>query len=84
MARNAREFTLPEVDSCSKCGGTELSTNTLADLYDPLSMPVDLVKAHRKLDRSVDLCYRPQAFPNDSSRVEFLFNLLQEYLAEEE
>ena len=72
------------VDSCSKCGGTELSTNTLADLYDPLSMPADLVKAHRKLDRSVDLCYRPQAFPNDSSRVEFLFNLLQEYLAEEE
>ena len=73
-----------KVDSCSKCGSTELSTNTLADLYDNLSMPADLVKAHRKLDRSVDLCYRPQAFPNDSLRVEFLFNLFQEYLAEDE
>lgn len=33
---------------------------TLADLYDPVAMPPDLVKAHTALDRAVDLCYRPQ------------------------
>ena len=32
---------------------------TLADLYDPISMPAKLVKAHSALDRAVDLCYRP-------------------------
>jgi hypothetical protein len=34
-------------------------TASLADLYDPLSMPPALVKAHAELDRAVDLCYRP-------------------------
>jgi len=28
---------------------------TLADLYDPIAMPPDLVKAHAALDRVVDL-----------------------------
>ena len=31
-------------------------TATLADLYDPLSMPPALVKAHAELERAVDLC----------------------------
>jgi hypothetical protein len=30
---------------------------TLADLYDPLTMPADLTAAHRKLDRAVDALY---------------------------
>jgi hypothetical protein len=47
---------------------------TLADLYDPLAMPPALVRAHRTLDRAVDLCYRPQAFPNEPGRVAFLFD----------
>ncbi len=38
---------------------TEFPDATLADLYDPLSMPPKLVKAHEELDRAVDLCYRP-------------------------
>ena len=42
----------------------------LADLHDPLTMPPALVKAHTHLDRSVDLCYRPQSFDNDRQRVE--------------
>jgi hypothetical protein len=29
----------------------------LANLYDPLTMPADLMKAHKKLDKAVDLCY---------------------------
>jgi len=33
--------------------------SSLADLYDPLTMPPVLVKAHQALDKAVDLCYRP-------------------------
>lgn len=55
--------------------------SSLADLYDPLTMPPDLVKAHQALDKAVDLCYRPQAFPNETTRIEYLFNLYQEYTA---
>ena len=48
---------------------------TLADLYDPLTMPPPLAKAHAKLDRAVDRCYRSQPFSSDRQRVEFLFGL---------
>ena len=54
---------------------------TLADLYDPLSMPPALVKAHADLDRAVDLCYRPQPFDTDRHRVEHLFALYEKLLA---
>jgi hypothetical protein len=48
---------------------------TLADLYDPLSMPSKLVKAHAVLDRAVDRCYRSRPFQTDRQRMEFLFAL---------
>lgn len=51
---------------------------SLADLYDPLSMPVDLAKAHAKLDRAVDRCYRAQPFANERNRVEYLFRLYEQ------
>jgi hypothetical protein len=54
---------------------------TLADLYDPLSMPPALVKAHADLDRAVDLCYRPQPFDTDRHRVEHLFALYEKLTA---
>jgi len=54
---------------------------TLADLYDPLTMPPTLGKAHAELDRAVDLCYRPQPFQNDRQRVEHLFALYEKLLA---
>ena len=53
--------------------------SSLADLYDPLTMPPDLVKAHHELDKAVDLCYRPQAFTSDTARIEYLFDLYNEY-----
>lgn len=55
--------------------------SSLADLYDPLSMPPDLVKAHQALDKAVDLCYRPQAFANELARIEFLFGLYEQITA---
>lgn len=42
-------------------------------------MPPKLVKAHQELDKAVDLCYRPQAFMNETARIEFLFDLYNEY-----
>ena len=46
---------------------------TLADLYDPLTMPAPLLQAHQDLDHAVDRCYRPEPFPSDRHRVEYLF-----------
>ena len=60
---------------------TRFPDATLADLYDPLTMPPALVKAHADLDRAVDLCYRPQIFENDRQRVEYLFGLYEKYSA---
>src|SRR3989339_110901 len=57
----------------------EFPNSSLADLYDPLTMPPALVKAHQELDKAVDLCYRAQAFPNDTKRIEFLFELYEKY-----
>ena len=54
---------------------------TLADLYDPLSMPADLSRAHAALDRAVDLCYRPQPFPDERRRFEHLFALYERLAA---
>jgi len=58
---------------------TEFPDSSLADLYDPLTMPPKLVKAHQELDKAVDLCYRPQAFINETARIEFLFDLYNQY-----
>ncbi len=49
--------------------------STLADLYDPLTMPATLAKAHSELDRAVDRCYRYAPFKSDRERVEHLFAL---------
>lgn len=55
--------------------------NTLADLYDPLSMPADLLKAHRELDRAVDKAYRQAPFASDDERLVFLFSLYEKLTA---
>jgi hypothetical protein len=57
----------------------EFPESSLADLYDPNTMPPALVKAHQVLDKAVDLCYRPQAFINETKRIEFLFELYDKY-----
>jgi len=57
----------------------EFPNSSLADLYDPLTMPPSLVRAHQELDKAVDLCYRPQPFPSETKRIEFLFELYEKY-----
>jgi hypothetical protein len=59
----------------------QFPNSSLADLYDPNTMPPVLVKAHQQLDKAVDLCYRPQPFPNETKRIEFLFELYDRYTA---
>ena len=54
---------------------------SLADLYDPNTMPPVLVKAHQALDKAVDQCYRSQPFVNETKRIEFLFELYDKYTA---
>lgn len=51
--------------------------STLADLYDPLSMPPGLVKAHQTLDRAVDAAYGRTSFTSEADRVAFLFTLYE-------
>jgi hypothetical protein len=59
---------------------------TQADLYDPLTMPPALVKAHQALDRAVDAAYaaaekaearKPPKLASDAERVAFLFECYQ-------
>ncbi|MFO1517316.1 MAG: DNA methyltransferase [Lysobacterales bacterium] len=59
---------------------------TLADLYDPLTMPPALVKAHQALDRAVDAAYiaaekaagrKAPKLGSDAERVAFLFERYQ-------
>ncbi len=44
-------------------------------------MPPELTKAHEKLDRAVERCYRPEPFTSDRERVEFLFTLYEQLTA---
>ena len=46
---------------------------SLATLYDPDIMPMDLRKAHQALDKAVDAAYSKRKFKNEADRVAFLF-----------
>lgn len=55
--------------------------STLADLYDPLTMPPVLLKAHQAIDKAVDRAYRKEPFTNERQRIEYLFDLYQKLTA---
>ena len=46
---------------------------SLAKLYEPASMPHDLVRAHEALDRTVDSLFGSRGFPTESDRQRTLF-----------
>jgi len=48
---------------------------TLAELYDPETMPDDLREAHHQLDLIVDSCYRERPFADENERLEWLLKL---------
>ena len=51
---------------------------SLADLYDPLTMPIELVKAHEANNKAVDKAYGYSGADDDASRVAFLFKRYEE------
>ena len=55
--------------------------STLAELYNPSTMPPKLVKAHQKLDKAVEAAYG-RSFSDDSQRVSYLFELYQKLSGE--
>ena len=61
----------------------QFSNTSLADLYDPLTMPPVLVKAHQQLDKAVDGAYGKKDFKTEAERVAFLFGLYRQYKAQE-
>ena len=48
---------------------------TLAELYDPETMPQDLRDAHHQLDLIVDSCYRDRPFADENECLEWLLKL---------
>lgn len=81
-------FPWPEVTEAQKEKIAELAqgvldaralypNSSLADLYDPLTMPPELMTAHRKLDAAVEKAYG-RKFEDDAERVAFLFEKYSE------
>jgi len=58
----------------------EFPDSSLADLYDPLTMPQKLLRAHNELDNAVDLCYKTSSSENERKRIESLFDLYKEFI----
>ena len=48
---------------------------TIADLYDPETMPADLRAAHDRNDEVLERIYIGRRFKNDTERLEKLFDL---------
>jgi hypothetical protein len=75
--RNAIE----QAAQCVLDARAQFADSSLADLYDPLTMPPALLKAHQKLDAAVDAAYLnsggKKAYASDAERVAFLFELYQ-------
>jgi len=52
--------------------------SSLADLYDPLTIPPELVKAHNALDRAVKAAYGDKGFSTEAERVADLMERYQQ------
>ncbi len=53
---------------------------SIEDLYDPDSMPADLLQAHQELDTVVEQCYQLKPFYSDTERMETLFKLYEKMM----
>ena len=79
--KNVSEEKKNKVEECAKNVIFVRSTfphSSLADLYDPDTMPPELRKAHETLDRAVKVCY-DKKFKDDQERISFLFELYKKY-----
>jgi hypothetical protein len=55
-------------------------SKTMAQIYNPTTMPKGLLKAHQELDIAIEQCYRLQPFKNDTERLEYLFKQYEEMI----
>ena len=53
-------------------------SKTMAQLYNPDTMPIGLLQAHQELDTAIEQCYRLQPFKTDTERLEYLFKQYEE------
>jgi hypothetical protein len=56
---------------------------TIADLYDPETMPEDLRAAHERNDETLERIYIGRRFKNDTERLEKLFELYTQMIAKQ-
>lgn len=56
---------------------------TIADLYDPETMPADLREAHDRNDETLERIYIGRRFKNDTERLEKLFEMYTQMTAKE-
>jgi hypothetical protein len=71
-----------EIEKCAQAvldARLEFPDSSLADLYNPLTMPPVLLKAHHALDKAVDAAYGKKDFKAEAERVAYLFALYQKY-----
>ena len=54
---------------------------TIADLYDPATMPAELRAAHERNDETLERIYVGRRFRNDTERLETLFRMYTELTA---
>lgn len=78
MVTNKQKQTIEEAAQAVLDARSKFPDSSLADLYNPLTMPPELVKAHHKLDAAVDAAYSKRKFSGDSDRVAFLFERNQQ------
>ncbi|WP_010177159.1 DNA methyltransferase [Aquimarina agarilytica] len=69
---NLNQYVFDILDERAKNNG-----KTLAQLYNPETMPKSLKLAHKNLDEAIEKCYRLQEFKNDTERLEYLFKLYE-------
>lgn len=87
-------FPFPEINEKKKAAVSEKAMAIVAireaypefsieDLYDPDSMPADLLQAHQELDTVVEQCYQLKPFYSDTERMETLFKLYEKMMGAE-
>jgi len=58
-------------------------SKTMAQLYNPDTMPKGLKQAHQELDEAIEKCYRLQPFKSDTERLEYLFKMYEKMINKE-
>ncbi|WP_310642687.1 type IIL restriction-modification enzyme MmeI [Limnohabitans sp.] len=74
---NKHRTSIEQAAQCVLDARAQFAGASLADLYDPLTMPPALLKAHQKLDAAYQPSGGKNSYVSDAERVAFLFELYQ-------